>query len=105
MEDLHDADAVFIATHGQGSVVSTHILDRLIADCHIRTSLNADASFPASGIVSGLVVSVRPPQRTCCLALCGIHLGPLRYLGASSLVQPYIQVRHIIPQCEFPDLR
>jgi len=30
-------------------------------------------------------------QRICCLALCGIHLGPLRYLRTSSLLQPYIQ--------------
>lgn len=93
MDDLHDADAIFIATHSQGSVVSAHLLDRLIADRHIRTALNADASVPAGGIASGSVSSVRPPQRICCLALCGIHLGPLRYLSTSSLVQPYIQVR------------
>lgn len=38
---------------------------------------------------------VTPPklQRVCCLALCGIHLGPVRYLSSSSFVQPYIQVR------------
>ncbi|KAF8121154.1 hypothetical protein EV363DRAFT_1569716 [Boletus edulis] len=91
MEDLHDADAIFIATHSQGSVVSAHIIDRLIADRHIRTPLNADASIPASGVASGSVAPVRSPQRICCLALCGIHLGPLRYLSTSSLVQPYIQ--------------
>lgn len=95
MEDLHDADAIFVATHSQGSVVSTHLLDRLIADGHIRTAYNADASIPASGIVSGSVASVKPPQRVCCLSLCGIHLGPLRYLSTSSLVQPYIQARHM----------
>jgi hypothetical protein len=33
-----------------------------------------------------------PAQRVCCLALCGIHLGPLRYLNSSSLTKPYIQV-------------
>ncbi|KAF9219410.1 hypothetical protein BS17DRAFT_717670 [Gyrodon lividus] len=91
MEDLHDADAIFVATHSQGSVVSTHLLDRLIADRHIRTALNVDASVPASGIASGSVSALRAPQRICCLALCGIHLGPLRYLSTSSLVQPYIQ--------------
>lgn len=94
MEDLHDADAIFVATHSQGSVVSTHLLDRLISDRHIQTSLNADACIPASGVASGSVASVRPPQRICCLALCGIHLGPLRYLSTSSLVLPYIQARH-----------
>ncbi|KAH0834307.1 hypothetical protein J3R83DRAFT_11682 [Lanmaoa asiatica] len=91
MEDLHDADAIFVATHSQGSVVSTHLLDRLITGRHIQTVLNADASTPESGVASGSVASVRPPQRICCLALCGIHLGPLRYLSTSSLVQPYIQ--------------
>ena len=25
------------------------------------------------------------------LALCGIHLGPLRYLSSSTLVGPYLQ--------------
>jgi len=34
-------------------------------------------------------------QRVCCLALCGIHLGPLRYLSSSTLVGPYLQVRGI----------
>jgi hypothetical protein len=34
---------------------------------------------------------VRSPQRVCCLALCGIHLGPLRYLRTSALLQPYLQ--------------
>lgn len=97
MDDLHDADAIFIATHSQGSVVSTHLLDRLIADRHIQPALNADASIPASGVAASSVVSVRPPQRICCLALCGIHLGPLRYLSTSSLVQPYIQARHMLP--------
>ena len=29
-------------------------------------------------------------QRVCCMRLCGIHLGPLRYL--STLAQIYIQV-------------
>ncbi|KIJ12464.1 hypothetical protein PAXINDRAFT_41683, partial [Paxillus involutus ATCC 200175] len=91
MEDLHDADAIFVATHSQGSVVSTHLLDRLIADRHIRTALNADASVPASGTASGSVSALRPPQRICYMALCGIHLGPLRYLSTSSLVLPYIQ--------------
>ncbi|KAK7035510.1 hypothetical protein VNI00_011803 [Paramarasmius palmivorus] len=44
MSDLHDADAIFVSTHSQGSVVSTHLLDRLIRDRHIRTSKNAAAT-------------------------------------------------------------
>ncbi|KIK65422.1 hypothetical protein GYMLUDRAFT_38877 [Collybiopsis luxurians FD-317 M1] len=88
VEDLHNADVIFVATHSQGSVVSTHLLDRLIRDRHIRTSKNA-ATESISGI--GVNVVSPPAQRVCCLCLCGIHLGPLRYLSTSSLVQPYIQ--------------
>lgn len=89
MDDLQNADVIFFATHSQGSIVSTHILDHLITDGHIRTAprdLTANAIVVASG---GSIT--RPPQRVCCLALCGIHLGPLRYLSTSSLVLPYIQ--------------
>lgn len=98
MDDLHGADAIFVATHSQGSVVSTHLLDRLIRDKHIRTTRNTSSmgaeavtgastsSFSAAGVPAG------KPQKICCLALCGIHLGPLRYLSTSSLLQPYIQV-------------
>lgn len=90
MNDLREADAIFVATHSQGSVVSTHILDRLIADRHIRTTPTPDASLLATGVASGSVQINRPPQRICCMALCGIHLGPLRYLNTSSLLSPYI---------------
>jgi len=95
MDDLQNADVIFFATHSQGSIVSTHILDRLIADGHIRTTAH-DLATAAVAIASGSVSTMRPPQRVCCLALCGIHLGPLRYLSTSSLVQPYIQVSHVI---------
>ncbi|KAJ3741327.1 hypothetical protein DFH05DRAFT_1403763 [Lentinula detonsa] len=88
VDDLHNADVVFIATHSQGSVVSTHLIDRLIRDRHIRTIKNA-ASEPISDL--GMNMVPLPPQRVCCLCLCGIHLGPLRYLSTSSLLQPYIQ--------------
>ncbi|KAH6867890.1 hypothetical protein BKA70DRAFT_387392 [Coprinopsis sp. MPI-PUGE-AT-0042] len=94
VKDLHEADAVIVATHSQGSVVSTHLLDRLISDHHIRTQVDqvdlaGGDTFPSS---VGMTVSpTRKPQRVCCLALCGIHLGPLRYLSSSSLLQPYIQ--------------
>lgn len=95
MEDLHAADAIFVATHSQGSVVSTHLLDCLIRDQHIRTSRNTSPAgvtepFSPAGLHA---VPAPKPQRVCCLALCGIHLGPLRYLSSSSLLQPYIQVR------------
>ncbi|KAG2006380.1 hypothetical protein CC2G_002700 [Coprinopsis cinerea AmutBmut pab1-1] len=94
MGDLHEADAVIVATHSQGSVVSTHLLDRLIADKHIRPSVEPIEVSGADSFPSAVGVNVSPgrkPQRVCCLALCGIHLGPLRYLSGSSLVQPYIQ--------------
>ena len=118
MDDLHAADAVIVATHSQGSIVSTHLLDRLIQDRHIRTSSSAKVSH--TNVVSKTVLDAaesvfskvetlplpiplpsishldgnedRKPQRVCCLALCGIHLGPLRYLSSSSLLQPYFQV-------------
>ncbi|TFK32756.1 hypothetical protein BDQ12DRAFT_692058 [Crucibulum laeve] len=94
MDDLHAADAIFVATHSQGSVVSTHLLDHLIRDKHIRTEKNSIVArgvepFPAATGVN--IVQAPKPQRVCCLALCGIHLGPLRYLSSSSLLQPYIQ--------------
>jgi hypothetical protein len=95
MDELHAADAIFVACHSQGSIVSTHLLDRLIQDKHIRTSRVTDVLSSASAAVTsagGSVHAPRPPQRVCCLALCGIHLGPLRYLSSSSVLQPYFQV-------------
>ncbi|KAF8060265.1 hypothetical protein FPV67DRAFT_1424328 [Lyophyllum atratum] len=90
MDDLHGADAVLIATHSQGSIVSTHLLDRLIRDRHIRTSQNTVIEGASELLpVTGLATPALQPQRVCCLALCGIHLGPLRYLSSSSLLQPY----------------
>ncbi|PVF92514.1 hypothetical protein CPB86DRAFT_791078 [Serendipita vermifera] len=95
VEDLHEADVVFVATHSQGSIVSTQLLDRLIADGHIRTSKNWElvkaTMDTAIGGIGITIPPVKPPQRVCCLALCGIHLGPLLYLGTSSIVNPYIQ--------------
>lgn len=114
MSDLHAADVVFVATHSQGSIVSTHLLDRLIQDKHIRTAINVneaaetseivkDAALEAATGVGGIVApssrkSERKKQRVCCLCLCGIHLGPLRYLSSSSLVLPYIQVSTSSPK-------
>ncbi|KAF9021618.1 hypothetical protein BDZ89DRAFT_1019443 [Hymenopellis radicata] len=84
VSDLHDADAILVATHSQGSVVSTHLLNRLIEEGHIVTALSVRA-------MPDELIGLRRVQRVCCLALCGIHLGPLRYLSSSSLLQPYFQ--------------
>lgn len=165
MNDLHTADAIFVATHSQGSIVSTHLLDNLVRDGHIRTlkhtqapeAASSPAPLPAPSPVTPIqlpprhnagspIMQFRTPstlstdstviidpfsaptinlaiagfteqahrqqqlerqreqerqerekrkikhQRVCCLALCGIHLGPLRYLKSSAYVAPYIQV-------------
>lgn len=94
IDDIHAADAILVATHSQGSIVSTHLLDRLIREKHIKTSRTSDLLASASAALApGGTSSAAPSaQRVCCLALCGIHLGPLRYLSSSSLLQPYIQV-------------
>ncbi|KAJ8690909.1 hypothetical protein PTI98_012305 [Pleurotus ostreatus] len=93
LSDIHAADAIFIATHSQGSIVSTHLLDRLLKGGHIIT---VNSTTSAGVAVDGVSLAeggmpFRKPQKVCCLALCGIHLGPLRYLSTSSLLQPYIQ--------------
>jgi hypothetical protein len=99
MSDLHAADVIFVATHSQGSIVSTHLLDKLIKNGHIRTGgsdVSKDPNSISRAAPSASAAHPLPPppaQRVCCLALCGIHLGPLRYLSSSSLVLPYIQVR------------
>ncbi|KAK0186507.1 hypothetical protein F5146DRAFT_1066176 [Armillaria mellea] len=91
MDDLHECDALIVATHSQGSVVSTHLLDRLLREGHLVASFTPGEQEPLSpGIDPGLVAG-RKKQRICGLALCGIHLGPLRYLSTSSLFQPYFQ--------------
>jgi hypothetical protein len=113
MADLRDADVIFVATHSQGSIVSAHLIDRLIKDGLIRPSITpesaetmasaaAAAATEAAAIAteavtaggSAPVVGHGPskPQRICCLALCGIHLGPLRYLNTSSMTKQYLQV-------------
>ena len=100
MKEIHAADVIFVATHSQGCVVSTHLLDRLIRDGHIRTHRNMRAPAPIESLASSStdIVPIMQPQKICCLALCGIHLGPLRYLSTSSLLQPYFQVRCFV--CE-----
>ncbi len=96
MEDLHAADVIFVAAHSQGCIIATHLLDKLIREGHISTPRNAElvASTAAAVAPGGSVpVSGIRTQKICCLDLCGIHLGPLRYLRTSSLLQPYLQVR------------
>ena len=109
-----------MATHSQGSIVSTHLLDRLIKDGHIVTARNQDQNQDQKEDQQDLVMPVglgvgvelfpsliglgvqegerreKKNQRVCCLALCGIHLGPLRYLSSSTLVGPYLQVRGVL---------
>ena len=95
MEALHGADVIFVATHSQGSIVSTHLISQLITDGHLRTRHNADvvASLSSTTLSGGVAaVSGMKNHHICCLAMCGIHLGPLAYLQKSSLVMPYIQV-------------
>lgn len=87
VEDLHQADVIFVATHSQGSIVSTQLIATLIADGHIRTESNREAVLKAAEISQTIPPS--HPTRCLCLCLCGIHLGPLLYLNASSLTQPY----------------
>ena len=102
MSDPHEADAIIVSTHSQGSIVSTHLLNRLIQDNHITTARNHDSTisfetgaetFPSTiGMPETISRGKSKVQRVCCMRLCGIHLGPLRYLSTVTLVQPYIQV-------------
>ena len=99
MSDIHEADAIIVSTHSQGSIVSTHLLNRLIQDNHITTSRNHDSMMSSGTGAETFPSAIGMPetnsrrkskvQRVCCMALCGIHLGPLRYL---SFVQRYIEV-------------
>ncbi|KAJ7169710.1 hypothetical protein C8R46DRAFT_207697 [Mycena filopes] len=96
LHSIHTAEVIFVATHSQGSIVSTHLLDRLIRDGHIRTGgpdVSKEPGSPGTAPSTSAAATLPPPppQRVCCLALCGIHLGPLRYLSSSSLVLPYLQ--------------
>ena len=95
MEDLHAADVIFVASHSQGAVVSTHLIDRLIEDGHILTSRSVDTLARTAAVLAAGGTAAVPSvqaQKVCLLSLCGIHLGPLRYLKTSSLLQAYTQV-------------
>jgi hypothetical protein len=94
MDDLHAADVIFVAAHSQGTIVATHLIDRLIQEGHIKDASLSDSSAEVAATTSkgtSSPLSSRQ-QKICCLFLCGVHLGPLRYLKMSSFIQPYIQV-------------
>ena len=89
--------------------MSTHLVDLLIRDGHIITSAsttekvaqqveNVTTEATAGIWVSTSDSSAKGRQRICCLSLCGIHLGPLRYMKLSNFIQPYIQVGAIYPR-------
>jgi hypothetical protein len=96
-------------------VVSMHSLDRFIWDGYIvtRGTSSRERAYlfyrvsriaygkwgrGISAIVLGDIgnatmgTASRKVQRDCCLALYGIHLGPLRYLNSSTILGPYPQV-------------
>ncbi|OBZ74632.1 hypothetical protein A0H81_05079 [Grifola frondosa] len=94
LENLHAADVIFVPSHSQGAIVSTHLVDRLIRDGHILTARSVDILAQTAATITPGGVAATPStqaQKVCFLSLCGIHLGPLRYLKTSSLLQPYIQ--------------
>jgi hypothetical protein len=99
VNDIHAADVIFVSAHSQGSIVSTHLVDLLIRDGHIITSSTDNVGKRADKATKDFLdgswaseFNTQGRQRICCLNLCGIHLGPLRYLKLSSFIQPYIQV-------------
>uniref|UniRef100_A0A8H7XJY9 YMC020W-like alpha/beta hydrolase domain-containing protein n=1 Tax=Psilocybe cubensis TaxID=181762 RepID=A0A8H7XJY9_PSICU len=112
MSAVRNADVVFVVAHSQGSVVAAHLVDRLFADGVLVSGVHASGHghgeeeqgdgvvHSALGVVDpgASAIGVPPPprkgrtaQRVCLLAMCGIHLGPLRYLSSSTLVGPYLQ--------------
>lgn len=76
VEALHKADAVFLATHSQGSVVSTQLLARMLDH--------------------GLIVGAK----THMLAMCAIAQGPFVYLSQSFLLSPYFSYIESAPARE-----
>lgn len=86
--DRISADAIFIATHSQGCIASTQLLDRLISDGHINTGKNWEAVARAGDLYD--FTPRKAPQRLCLLGLCGVHHGPLYWLNTSTVVNPYI---------------
>lgn len=76
VESLKRADAVFLATHSQGSVVSTQLLARML-DQDLIT-----------------------PHKTHMLAMCGIAQGPFAYLNQSYALSPYFHYVESAPARE-----
>ncbi|PPQ85326.1 hypothetical protein CVT24_004764 [Panaeolus cyanescens] len=62
LNDIHRADTNLIATHSQGSVVSTHILDRLIKDGHIGDDRQGDVLAIGGEVYPGLPSSSSTPS-------------------------------------------
>ena len=67
VNDLKNADAIFLSAHSQGAVVATQLLARLIEQRQVRPE----------------------HTRICLLAMCGIHHGPFAHLK-SSITASYI---------------
>lgn len=67
VNDLKNADAVFLSAHSQGAIVATQLLARLIEQRHVQAE----------------------NTRMCLLAMCGIHHGPFAHLK-SSITASYI---------------
>ena len=88
---MHDADAILIATHSQGSVVPTQLLDRLILDNHIRAPGGSPPPPLQTGRSQEAMQAGRPVSSFTGYAVWR-RVGPLKYLKSISLVKPYIQV-------------
>jgi hypothetical protein len=82
-EAIWRADMVFFAAHSQGSVVSAHLLSKLISD--------------------GILDPER--TRTCLLAMAGVSHGPFPFLKNNVLVQYFEQqaARELFEFCEDPE--
>ncbi|SGY16760.1 BQ5605_C012g06979 [Microbotryum silenes-dioicae] len=76
VEALKKADAVFLATHSQGTVVSTQLLAKLLE----------------RNIIVG--------HKTHMLAMCGISQGPFVYLSQSFVLTPYFNYLESAPARE-----
>jgi len=56
---------------------------------HANGMMHCHAVVNEATATTGVIPPIMP-HRVCCLALCGIHLGPLMYLQQSTLLQPYL---------------
>ncbi|EJU05139.1 hypothetical protein DACRYDRAFT_19736, partial [Dacryopinax primogenitus] len=91
MNDIHQADVILFACHSQGSIVTCQIMDRLLEEGHIYTGYPEQTAGETIVKLETQGPAIpRKVQRVVCLALCGIHLGPLLYLNTSVLTQPWL---------------